>query len=308
MFCKNCGHKIGENEKFCSNCGTKLGEKEISSDVNDLTQSRSVSEIDEPVKIKKNNTGKICILSLLGIAAGIVLLVSGLDEKGALFAVGMTIMLISTPVFIISGIKLASRADKSIAEKEAVKNGIIYDKLQKRVESGTQMLICAILLVAAMVMTFMKLFQVDFVMVSLFDLIYYSIGLSTAEIGEVALASDSTRVLSVIAALAYLYAIFAVFSVVVNYYTADPKAEGYPKKINQFWHGVESASVTFIFLYGFFPVVLDSFFDEDHKILKYIIRLNPEGIESTATYVVMVMICLLLFALFKNRNYKKVYG
>lgn len=52
MFCPNCGHKAGGNEKFCGQCGTPLG---------------------DAARVKKGGSSRL--LKIIGIAGGVVLVV-----------------------------------------------------------------------------------------------------------------------------------------------------------------------------------------------------------------------------------------
>ena len=60
MYCKNCGEKIGENEKFCTNCGAsvKQNEAETSQVQNNLPQ-------DKFSRIEKKKFWKVLGLSII---------------------------------------------------------------------------------------------------------------------------------------------------------------------------------------------------------------------------------------------------
>lgn len=127
MFCKNCGTKLGENDKFCNNCGTKRedviveekkDEKDFYTDEEEDNLSsvnNNVSEVktdvpvitdvkDANVSNNSNNSGekkKTNVGLIIGIVVGVILLVFIIIVAGLFFLTKSIIGTVTEPTGIV---------------------------------------------------------------------------------------------------------------------------------------------------------------------------------------------------------------
>ena len=324
MYCDNCGSEITENMKFCRSCGAKIEaiddvkqpvdqQELVKAAFKDDPNVEVVEIITEPAKPeeptdKKYRSTAVFKISLFGLILGIMLILLGKEDKGVVFKVGIGVAGTCGFLFLISGIMLAARFDKRREYKVSQKAQKLYEELEHKAENKTHMFICAAATAGAAALMFVNAYPVATVKFSLFSLVKYGIGLSTKKIAGIPLAGDSTLIYSIIAGVLMLWVIFSAISMLFDVFNLDPSAENYAKKVHSFWDKAIYSLGISAFLLMFAPMFIINSFEDYHWIINFADKLTFKEPDSIMVYYSMFTVVLCIFAIIKNRKYKKAFG
>ena len=324
MYCDNCGSEITENMKFCRSCGVKIEAFDAVKqpvDMQELAKAafkndpnvEDVKIIAEPAKPeepadKKYKSTAVFKISLFGLILGIMLILLGKEDKGAVFTVGISVIGICVFLFLISGIMLAARYDKRRENEQSQKAQKLYEELEHKAENKTHMFICAAATAGAAVLTFVNAYPVATVKFSLFSLVKYGIGLGTKEIAGIPLAGKSTLYISIVAGLIMLWMIYSAISMLFDVFKLDPSAENYVQKIHSFWDkAIYSLGLSAVMLI-FGPMIIINSFKDYHWAIGFVDKLTFKEPDSMMIYYGLFAFVLCIFAIIKDRKYKKAFG